>query len=103
MKNKKDPLSGIIKVSESKSINFYLDGYTVTFLDTDNTDFRLEGQFIYGQTHNNFKNIAIYKGDDTLTIHGTKKLNTGLYIIAQDNALYTDWETFDSILLKVCK
>lgn len=100
MKNKKNPLSGIIKVGESKSINFYLDGYTVTFLDTENLEIRLEEQFIYGRTHNDFKNIAIYKGDNALIIHGTKKLNTGLYIIAQDNALCTNWETFDSILLK---
>ena len=96
MENKKNPLSGIITVDNNTKINFYLDGYTVTFLNTDFSEIELDGQFVFGHTYG-FNNIAIYKGNNTISLNGSIKLNTGAYIVAVDNALSTDWNTFDSL------
>lgn len=96
MKNQHSPLSGIIYDGD-KQFNFHLDNYCVTFMSIDYTkEIQLGNPFVFGETYG-FKNIAIYKGDAPISICGMKKLNTGAYIIASQNALSTDWSGFDYI------
>lgn len=95
MKDKYNPHTGIIKTGEV-NFNFYLDNYTATFMKTDSSYVELNGLFVYGRTFN-YKQIAIYKGENTISFTNTKRLNTNAYIVATDNALETKWDTFDYI------
>ena len=95
MKDKYNPQIGILKVGEEK-FNFYLDNYTVTFMKTDSSSVQLEGPFVYGHTFD-YKQIAIYKGEETISLTDFKRLNTAAYIVATQNALGTKWDTFDYI------
>jgi len=98
MQNENSLVDGIADVGDKK-VNFYIDNHCVTFMCTDPSEIRLQGLFIFGQTFG-YKNIAIYKGKDDISFQGIKKLNTGVYIIASDNALRTQWKEFDSIEFK---
>lgn len=95
MKDKYNPQIGVLKASEEK-FNFYLDNYTVTFMKTDSSSVQLEGPFVYGHTFN-YKQIAIYKGEEAISFTNLKRLNTAAYIVATENALATKWDTFDYI------
>ena len=95
MKDKYNPQIGILKAGEEK-FNFYLDNYTVTFMKTDSSSVQLEGPFVYGHTFD-YKQIAIYKGEETISLTDFKRLNTAAYIVATQNALGTKWDTFDYI------
>ena len=95
MKDKYNPQIGILKAGEEK-FNFYLDNYTVTFMKTDSSSVQLEGPFVYGHTFD-YKQIAIYKGEEAISLKNLKRLNTAAYIVATQNALGTEWDTFDYI------
>lgn len=95
MSNRNNSLTGFI-YNDNRKINFYLDGYIATFVNTDFCKIQFDLPFIYGQTHD-FHNLAIYKGDSPISLSYTKKINIPAYIVAADNALATDWESFDYI------
>lgn len=96
MKDKNSPRTGIIYCEDSHKFNFYLNDYTATFMDLDNSEIQLDGHFLFGQT-SGFNSIAIFKGDSIPSFSGTKVLNTSAYLIAVENALGTKWDDFDSI------
>lgn len=98
MQNENSPVEGIAYDGD-KRVNFYIDNHCVTFMCTGNSAIRLHGSFVFGQTFG-YKDIAIYKGKDDISFQGIKKLNTGAYIIAPDNALGTQWSEFDYIEFK---
>lgn len=96
MKEKNNPQTGIIYCEDDHKFNFYLDDYIVTFMNPDCSMIELDGVFLYGKTYG-FKNIAIHKGDNPISFSGTTVLNTNAYLIAVENGLRTNWESFDSI------
>lgn len=65
-------------------------------MKTDSSSVQLEGPFVYGNTFN-YKQIAIYKGEQSISFTNLKRLNTAAYIVATENALGTKWDTFDYI------
>ena len=75
---------------------FFLDNYSVTFMDVTYSGAQLNEQFIFGRTfqHND---IAIYKGSNSITVNGSLRLNTNAYIVATENGLCSDWNSFDCI------
>lgn len=95
MKDTNTPRMGVIYNGE-KPLNFYLDDYNVTFMNTDFSQTKLEGPFVFGQTYNH-QEIAIYKGQEPMTFRGVQRICTAAYIIATYNCLETQWDTFDSI------
>ncbi len=93
--DKYNPQSGIIYNGDAR-FNFFLDDYCATFMDTDSSEIHLNTPFIFGQTYG-YKNIAIYKGENSISFTRRQRLNTSAYIIAVENALATDWNGFDYI------
>jgi len=98
MQTKNSLVEGIANIGDKK-VNFYINNHCVTFMNTDYSEIQLHGSFVFGQTFN-WKNIAIYKGNDDILFQGVKKINTGAYIIAPENSLSTQWKKFDSIEFK---
>lgn len=96
MKDKNCPRTGIIYCKDNQKFNFYLDDYTVTFLEPGYSEIQLDGHFLFGQTFG-FNSIAIYKGDSMPSFSGVKSLKTNAYLIAVENALGAKWDSFDSI------
>lgn len=96
MKDKNSPRTGIIYCEDDHKFNFYLDGYTATFMNSDYSEIKLDKKFLYGETYGS-KNIAIHKGDNPISFSGATVLNTNAYLIAVENVLGTNWESFDSI------
>ena len=95
MKDINTPQIGVIFNGE-KTLNFYLDDYNVAFMNTDSSKTLLEGPFAFGETYN-YQKIAIYKGENPITFSGVQRICTAAYIIAIQNALGAQWDTFDSI------
>lgn len=95
MQDNYNPQSGVI-VKGDKRFNFYLDNYYVTFMDIESAEIQLDSSFVFGYTYG-YKNIAIYKGENPISLYGMKTLNTSAYIIATENALCTEWSSFDYI------
>ena len=96
MKDKNCPRTGIIYCKDDQKFNFYLDDYTVTFMEPNYSEIQLDGHFLFGQTFG-FNSIAIYKGDSMPSFSGVKSLKTNAYLIAVENALGAKWDSFDSI------
>ena len=96
MKDKNCPRTGIIYCKDNQKFNFYLDDYTVTFLEPGYSEIQLDGHFLFGQTFG-FNSITIYKGDSMPSFSGVKSLKTNAYLIAVENALGAKWDSFDSI------
>lgn len=96
MKDKNCPRTGIIYCKDNQKFNFYLNDYTVTFMEPDYSEIQLDGHFLFGQTFG-FNSIAIYKGDSMPSFSGVKSLKTNAYLIAVENALGAKWDSFDSI------
>lgn len=96
MKDKNCPRNGVIYCKDKHRFNFYLNDYTATFMEPDHSEIHLDGHFLFGQT-SGFNSIAIFKGDSIPSFSGTTVLNTNAYLIAVENGLGTNWDSFDSI------
>lgn len=95
MKNKNEPILGLADIA-GKPINFCFENYCATFMSVDRSYINLDGEFIFGRTING-RDVAIYKGETTITFCGAHRLNTNAYIISTGNMRLTDTSTFDCI------
>lgn len=96
MKDKNCPRTGIIYGQDKQNFNFYLDDYTATFMEPNLSEIHLDGNFLFGQT-SGYNSIAIFKGDSIPSFSSTTTLRTNAYLIAVENGLGTNWDSFDSI------
>ena len=93
MKNKNEPILGLADIA-GKPINFCFENYCATFMSVDRSYINLDGEFIFGRTING-RDVAIYKGETTITFCGAHRLNTNAYIISTGNMRLIDTSTFD--------
>lgn len=96
MKDKNCPRTGIIYCKDKQNFNFYLNDYTATFMEPNHSEIHLDGNFLFGQT-SGYNSIAIFKGDSIPSFSGSTALNTSAYLVAVENGLGTNWDSFDFI------
>lgn len=101
MNNFKTPITGIVE-TDNRVYVFYLDKYSVKFLDTVITPYYtstlkpIDG-FIQAMSHNNHK-LLMYTGQHDYPVVNTMSMGISSYIVSTSNVLDYDISFFDSIL-----
>ena len=101
MTNSKTPITGIVETN-NRTYAFYLDNYTLRFLDTviephyTSTIKSVDG-FAQAMTHNNTKILA-YIGQHDFPVINTMKMELSSYIVSTSNILDYDISFYDGIV-----
>ena len=101
MNNAKTPITGIVD-TDSKTYVFYLNDYSVKFLDTVTTSHSastikpVDG-FMQAMSHNNHK-LLVYIGQHNFSIVNTMNLGISSYIVSTSNVFDYDLSFYDGIV-----
>lgn len=99
--NSKTPITGIVE-TDNRTYAFYLDNYTLRFLDTiikpyyTSTLKHVDG-FAQAMSHNNTK-VLIYIGQHDFPVVNTMKMGLSSYIVSTSNILDYDVSFYDGIM-----
>ena len=101
MNNSKTPITGIVE-TDNRTYAFYLDNYTLRFLDTiikpyyTSTIKTVDG-FVQAMSHNNTK-LLVYAGQHDFPVVNTMKMGLSSYIVSTTNVLDYDISFYDGIV-----
>ena len=101
MNNSKMPITGIVE-TDNRTYAFYLDNYTLRFLDTIvepyyTSKIKPVDGFVQAMSHNNNK-LLVYVGQHEVPIVNTMKMGLSSYIVSTSNILDYDMSFYDGIV-----
>ena len=101
MNNAKTPITGIVDAN-NKTYVFYLNDYSVKFLDTviashSTSTIKPVDGFMQALSHNNHK-LLVYTGQHDFSIVNTMNLSISSYIVSTSNVLDYDLSFYDGIV-----